>query len=136
MDNKKLDAIFHTLIDDIKGSYGHWQFTLGDTQIICLTDELHNRMRFMAPIIETSKMTDTQMTASLEANFHTALDIKYAISDDVLWAVFMHPLRELTEGQVEDAIQQVYAGAQNFGTSYSSSNLYFPTKEDRKNRMN
>lgn len=136
MDNKKLDAIFHALIEDIKGSHGHWQFILDETQIICLTDELHNRMRFMAPIIEVSKMTDAEMTACLQANFHTALDVKYAISDDVLWVVFMHPLRELTKDQVEDAIQQVYAGAQNFGTSYSSSNLYFPTKDDRKNRMN
>ncbi len=136
MNNKKLDTIFRTLIEDITGGNGHWQFVIGDTQIICLTDELHNRMRFIAPIIETKKMTASEMTACLEANFHTALDIKYAISDDVLWSVFMHPLKELTENQVEDAIQQVYAGAQNFGTSYSSSNLYFPTKDDRKNRMN
>ena len=136
MNNKQLDAIFHSLIEHIKGSNGHWQFLLGDTQVICLTDELHNRMRFIAPIIETDKLTTEALTKCMEANFHTALDIKYAISDGVLWSVFMHPLKELTERQVEDAIQQVYAGAQNFGTTYSSSNLYFPTKEDRRNSMN
>ena len=136
MNNKQLDTIFHSLIEDIKGSNGHWQFIVGDTQVICLTDELHNRMRFMAPIIETDKLTPNEINKCLEANFHTALDIKYAISDDILWSVFMHPLKELTERQVEDAIQQVYAGAQNFGSSYSSSNLYFPTKQDRKNNLN
>ena len=93
-------------------------------------------MRFMAPIIETDKLTPNEINKCLEANFHTALDIKYAISDGILWSVFMHPLKELTERQVEDAIQQVYAGAQNFGSSYSSSNLYFPTKQDRKNNLN
>ncbi len=136
MNNKQLDTIFHTLIDNVKGNHGHWQFILGDTQLICLTDELHNRMRFMAPIIETDKLTPDEINRCLEANFHTALDIKYAISDGILWSVFMHPLKELTERQVEDAIQQVYAGAQNFGSSYSSSNLYFPTKQDRKNNLN
>lgn len=136
MNNKQLHVVFNNLIEDIKGSNGHWQFTLKDTQVICLTDELHNRMRIMAPIIETDKLTPTQITKCLEANFHTALDIKYAISDKILWTVFMHPLKELTDGQVEDAIQQVYAGTQNFGSSYSSSNLYFPTKDDRRNSMN
>jgi hypothetical protein len=136
MNNIQLDVIFNELIEDIKGNNGHWQFIVGDTQIICLTDELHNRMRIMTPIIGTDKLTPAQTTKCLEANFHTALDIKYAISDGVVWAVFMHPLKELTKQQVEDAIQQVYAGAQNFGTSYSSSNLYFPTKDDRRNSMN
>jgi len=136
MNNKQLDSIFHSLIENIQGGNGHWQFILGDTQVICLTDELHNRMRFIAPIIETDKLTPSEMKTCLEANFHTALDIKYAISDGVLWSVFMHPLKELTKQQVEDAIQQVYAGVQNFGSSYSSSNLYFPTKDDRRNRMN
>ena len=63
---------------------------------------------------------------SLEANFHSALDVKYAISDDVMWSIFVHPLRELTENQLINALSQVYQAAETFGTSFSSTGLIFP----------
>ncbi len=57
------------------------------------------------------------------------LDAKYAISDEILWAVFIHPLKELSDKQISSAIKQVYSSAITFGTSYSSGNLVFPSKE-------
>ena len=136
MNNKKLHKIFTSFFTNISGGNGHWEFTIDDVQIICLTDELHNRMRFIAPILEEKDMQEGDYKKCMEANFHTALDIKYALSDGVLWAAYLHPLKELTKWQVTDAINQVYAAATTYGTSYSSGNLYFPTQEDRKNRMN
>jgi len=136
MNNKKLEKILKAFIGHIDGSPGHWNFTIDEVRIICLTDELHNRMRFIAPIEEVKNMNEDNLLKCLEANFHTALDIKYAISDDVLWAAFLHPLKELTSFQVKDALQQIYAAVATYGASYSSSNLYFPTQQDRKNRMN
>jgi len=136
MNNKKLEKILKTFIGHIDGSSGHWNFIIDEVRIICLTDELHNRMRFIAPIEEVKNMNEDDLLKCLEANFHTALDIKYAISDDVLWAAFLHPLKELTSFKVKDALQQIYAAVATYGASYSSSNLYFPTQQDRKNRMN
>ena len=83
-------------------------------------------MRIISPITETSKITAEQIFKCMEANFHTALDIKYAISNDILWSAFIHPLKELSQKQVIDAISQVYSSVKTFGTSYSSSNLIFP----------
>ena len=60
------------------------------------------------------------------ANFHSVLDVKYALSDEIIWSVFTHPLKELSEHQVEDAIKQVYAAALTFGGSYSSTDMVFP----------
>ena len=59
------------------------------------------------------------------ANFDRALDAKYAISRGYLWAVFVHPLRELSEPQLCDAVHQVATLAENYGGTYSSSDLVF-----------
>ena len=70
------------------------------------------------------------------ANFHSVLDVKYALSDEIIWSVYAHPLKELSELQVVDAIQQVYAAAITFGGSYSSTNMVFPgnTKKVEKSK--
>ena len=107
MNNQSLDKIIHSVADKgkIEGQLGAWQFEFNERLLICLTDETHNRMRIISPIIEEKELTETQMKHSLIANFHTALDIKYAISDGVLWSCYIHPLKELSTGQVKDAIK-------------------------------
>jgi len=135
MNNEALGSMFDDLGVPVEGNAGHWQISLEHARIICLTDETHNRMRFIAPIRETADMVAAEMTRCLEANFYTALDIKYSIADGVLWSAFMHPLAELTESQARDALEQVYHGVLTYGSSYNSSNLSFPTSQDRKGKM-
>ena len=136
MNNKKLETILAEISDHLSGNTGHWQFNIRTLKMYCLTDEFHNRMRIIAPIIEIEKVSEAQLKRCMEANFHSALDVKYAISNGALWAAFIHPLKELTANQVVDAVQQVYSAVGTFGTTYSSSNLYFPTDEDRRGQMN
>jgi hypothetical protein len=83
-------------------------------------------MRIISPITELTNLPQEELLNALTANFHTALDVKYAISDGALWSVYIHPLKELTEPQLESAILQVYNAAETFGTLYSSTNLSFP----------
>ena len=89
-------------------------------------------MRIISPIIESSKLDEDLKTDVLIANFHTALDVKYAISDNVLWSVFIHPLKELTDNQVIDAIKQVYRANLTFGSTNSSTDLIFPSKKRKR----
>ena len=132
MDNEKLHAIFYTISDQIEGENGNWRFSIDSLGFMCLTDELHNRMRIMSPVLSTSDMSEEEIKKCLEANFHTALDARYAISDDILWAAYIHPLKELTKEQVISGITQVYSCVKTFGTYYSSGILSFPTSEERK----
>ena len=132
MDNATLDEIFTTMSDTIQGEPGRWQFTIKDVLFVCITDTNHNRMRIISPITESNNLDEDEKTLLLLANFHTALDVKYAISDDVLWSVFIHPLKELTYAQVEDAVSQVYYANITFGSSYSSTDLVFPGKTKKQ----
>ena len=136
MTNEELDAILRNLSKVIRGNYGNWEFEIDRTRFICLTDTNYNRMRIISPIIEVSKVDSVQILKCMEANFHTALDARYAISDGILWAAFIHPLKELTTEQVKSAITQVYSCARTFGTHYSGGTLIFPTDEERKSKNN
>ncbi len=107
MNNADLEKIIYVVSDTIQGTTGNWQFVIEDKLFICVTDENHNRMRIISPIIEEFKLSNSDRQKLLEANFHTALDARYAIANDYLWAVFIHPLKELSKEQVMDAINQV-----------------------------
>lgn len=136
MNNTILEEIFTSLSDTLQGESGRWQFVIKDVMFICVTDINHNRMRIISPITKTKNLDEEKKTLMLLANFHTVLDVKYAISEDILWSVFLHPFRELTTTQVEDAVKQVYYANLTFGSSYTSTDLVFPgkIKEEEKEK--
>lgn len=128
MNNEKLETLYTTVSDSIKGQLGSWEFYIKQVPIISITDENHNRMRIISPIADSNSLSEDMLKAMLVANFHTALDVKYAVSDGILWSVFIHPLKELSERQVKDAVSQVYYANINFGTTFASTSLTFPSK--------
>jgi hypothetical protein len=132
MTPSKLGTILEKISDSIVSQKTQWRFIIKNVPFITIADSTHNRMRIMSPIVESDKLSEELKTASLMANFHTALDVKYAISDNALWSVFIHPLKELTEDQVLDAVSQVYYAKVNFGTTFSSTSLVFPGKKPEK----
>jgi len=129
MTNIVLGTIFKNTAKLIHDQLGNWEFEIDTTRFICLTDEYHNRMRIISPITESANVTQDQMLKCMEANFHTALDVKYAISNGILWAAFIHPLKELTQKQVIDAVGQVFSASKTFGSTYTSGNLFFPKSD-------
>ncbi|MEL6986603.1 MAG: hypothetical protein AAGK97_02145 [Bacteroidota bacterium] len=138
MNNKGIQKVLESQVDSIDGGNGFWQYLYKDRLMLLLTDESNNRMRIVTPIMEMKELTPELMMASLAANFHTALDVKYAISEEVVWSVFIHPLKELSEPQLIDALSQVYNAAETFGKTFSSTDLFFPAspgddaKEEQK----
>lgn len=125
MNNQKLEQLLTEQSDSIQGVPGRWQILVNEMPMIILTDETNDRMRIIAPIIESSKLDEGLLLDCLTANFHSALDVKYAVSDGLLWSAFVHPLSPLSEMELESAVKQVYAAAVTFGTTFSSTPLLF-----------
>ncbi|MCZ6595305.1 MAG: hypothetical protein O6943_10400 [Bacteroidetes bacterium] len=125
MDNTKLEALISQQVDSIIGTPGRWQVTYRELPMMIITDETNDRMRIIAPIVDVDKLDKEVLLDCLVANYHTALDVKYAVSNDIMWSVFIHPLSSLTEGELKSAIEQVYLAAINFGGSYTSTQLLF-----------
>jgi len=132
MNNDQLEEILIQLSDSIVGQHGSWQMIIGETYLMCITDQANNRMRIISPIAEMNDITDEQVGEAMEANFHSALDVRYAISDGIMWAAFIHPLRELSSEQAVDAVGQVYSAAVTFGDSYASTFLTFPKRSEEE----
>ncbi|MEM6293203.1 MAG: hypothetical protein AAGA54_18155 [Myxococcota bacterium] len=125
MDLEALEAVLRDRANDVDGEDGAWEFEIHGVHMACFTDTRFDRMRLVAPILEAAHMTDEQRAAVLEANFHTALDARYATSDGVLYSAFIHPLSPLSPEEFDSALRQVAGLVETFGTSYTSGALVF-----------
>ena len=132
MNNENLEKILYVIADTIQVQNGGWEFTVKGLPMLCITDQSHNRMRIISPVREVKDVSEEQLKEAMAANFHSALDVKYAISNDILWVAFIHPLKELSKDQVISAISQVYNANLTFGTTYSSTDLVFPGPKDKE----
>jgi len=125
MSNKKIEKILKKESNDISGESGSWQVVYGDFLLFILTDEDNNRIRVFTPVIEEKDMQRNDMHHMLQANFHSALDAKYCTFEGFVISVYNHPLKELSEIQLLDAMKQVVMLADTYGTTFTSTNLTF-----------
>lgn len=125
MNLKRLERILRTHCENLEGRSGLWHADFAARGVIIISDVEANRMRIFTPIELESNMENEQLRRLLMANFHTALDAKYGLYEGYVISVYMHPLREMSEAQVVDALQQVVNLADNFGTTYSSTDIIF-----------
>lgn len=119
---KSLQKIGH----DVKVEGNSFQLQIKERPIYMIYDVNADRIRIVSPIASVKDLTTEQITKAMNANFHTVLDARYAISNEVLWSVFVHPLSELSEKFLISATNQVYMASLTFGTQYSSGELVFP----------
>ncbi|MEM9822183.1 MAG: hypothetical protein AAF985_13965 [Bacteroidota bacterium] len=137
MNNAIMEKILKSETSQLEGVLGNWQVIYRERLLFILTDETNNRMRIFSPFAEEKDLELVAYQNMLTANFHSALDAKYCVYEGFLVSVYTHPLRELTRNQFIDAMQQVANLADNYGTSYSSTELIFnsrsePSEEEKK----
>ena len=97
-----------------------WQFVVDELDALLVYDTGADRMRVIIPIVETAAIPPEQITRLMQANFDSALDARYAIAQDMLWGVFIHPLSSLTDEDFVLGVGQTVNIAKTFGTSYTS----------------
>lgn len=102
--------------DAISVSDNTVEFTYQDVPIVLVYDESANRMRLMTPVIEAEALDENTMSLALQASFASLRDARYAIADGVMWALFLHPLEDLSEALLIDAINQVAAARGGFSS--------------------
>ena len=123
--NYQVETYLDELAPNYEGGDGQWTFELYDVDMLLLTDEAHDRVRLISPVADASVLEPGQLRTLMEANFDRALDAKYAIWRDAVWATFVHPLSELTKSELRNAIRQVANLRRNYGGSYSSTELLY-----------
>lgn len=101
------------------------QFRVEDRQLILVGDENAGRMRIMTPVAPAEALDPAILHRLLQANFDAVLDSRYAIANDTVWSVFIHPLPPMDEAQFANAVGQVYIAAATFGSTYTSGALLY-----------
>ncbi len=126
MTQDQLHATLEEIATDFDVQGNVVQFTFRDVPLICISDPGADRMRIFTPIVAEDQLTDEQRQAVLAANFHTALDARYAVSNGTLFGLFLHPLSSLNEEFIQLAAYQVANLKLTFGSEYSGGTLVFP----------
>ena len=102
-----------------------WLFMAGDVQVMIQTQESANRIRIVAFIGEAGDLDSDDLRELLEANYHSALDARYAIAEGHLVAAFLHPFEELCSEQFVLGLYQVISCAETYGGANSGGTLFF-----------
>ena len=131
MTQAKLEEIVKKLADEANGINGRVEFTYNGMEMLLMSDKAANRMRIITPIASYSELSAEHIDNIMHSNFHSALDARYAVSKDILFSAYIHPLSPLTEEQILSAINQVFSLAATFGTAYTSSNLIYNPSEKK-----
>lgn len=122
---ERLDEIVRALDPEAQSNGGMWQLTINNLQILIITDPVNDRMRALAPVRDTNDISASELTRMMQANFDTALDARYAIARDTVWATFIHPLSPLEKDQLISGLGQVVNLTQSYGSLYSGGALSF-----------
>ncbi|MEO0452948.1 MAG: hypothetical protein AAFY98_02265 [Verrucomicrobiota bacterium] len=125
MNNEKLGEVLAATVLELEGGEGRWTMNIDGVNVICLTDETNNRMRFISPIKGLAELDPDALYLCMAANFHSALDARYCIHENVLWSAFIHPLSDLSEESIQNGLAQTVQLVKTYGTTYSSGPLQF-----------
>lgn len=123
--------VLHTLVKNslnteiLEEQEGYLAFAYLGVKMALLSDLTHDRMRIISPITKYSTLAPSIKDNLMHSNFHLALDARYAVSEDVLYACFIHPLSTLVEEDFNSALKQVANLSSSFGKTYSSGQLEF-----------
>ena len=131
---ERLETILQDETSDLQGENGQWQLTMEEQSLVVLADATNNRMRIVTPIAPANALSAQQVEAMLVANFHSALDARYAVTNGTVVSIFVHPLASLQEADLRSGLRQVTSLAITFGTRYSSGELGFGPNGESQER--
>lgn len=124
MTNDEIDEILRAETEALERQGPVWMFEYNGVVMVVVSDEPSDRMRIVAPIVPVEELPDPRLLFVLmEANFHTALDARYATSDGVVYSTFIHPLSSLTGEDFKSALSQVSNLVLTFGTTFSGKQI-------------
>jgi len=121
MTTDQIDKLLRARFAEVETVEDQWKLQIGGFEVVVIADGESDRLRVMVPVAAVDRPDSETFRVLLEANFLTTLDARYAIFNNILWAVFLAPLGAVHEHMVDAAITQVVELARTTGSSYSSS---------------
>ena len=123
MNNQKLIKHLDKECDSISGEDGKWQLFYRGIVILAVTDEVNDRIKLLSPITYIKDIEPSVISDCMKANFENLKDVKYAISNEIIWSIYNHDYKTLSTEQLDEAILQIYYSTGTFGGNYSSTSI-------------
>ncbi len=130
MTQGEMELAFAEVVEKIDGPTGMIRGQVEGVNVVLVSDPANDRMRLVVGIARADQLDRRTLEILLRANFHTALDARYAISDGVVYGTYLHPLSTLTRADLRSAVHQVVSLQQTFGSTFSSGALQFGVQTD------
>lgn len=125
MTEQRLQSLVRQLDEQARAQGPQLNFSIRGRDMLMVMDSRADRMRVLTPVVSLSDLNGEQLMRSLQANFDSALDARYAVANGMVWSIFIHPLSPLRDDQFISALAQTYTAAETFGTTYTSGALVF-----------
>lgn len=132
MTPERMEIIFSEQVDAIEGPPGAIRTQVDGINVYLVSDPANDRMRIIARIARLEQVGARVMPILLQANFHTTLDARYAVSDGVIYSIYLHPIASLTRDEIVSALAQVVSLVKTFGSTFSSGVLQFGVPEQER----
>lgn len=120
-----LEAVLAQIASEVDVNQNQVLFKLEDQSLLLVTDTEADRMRIILPVAKVEDISAEDMAKMMIANFHTALDGRYAIGNGIVYAAFIHPLSSLQTDDFKSAVMQVASLGKTFGSTYNSGTSLF-----------
>ena len=115
MTPEKLTTLIQKFDEDATATGNSVTFSLNERELYLVYDKEADRMRIITPIAQSGIASEEVLVRMLQANYDAVLDARYALANDIIWAVFIHPLGSLTQDDVLSGIAQTVTAAETFG---------------------
>jgi len=125
MSGDALSTLIQKFDEDAKVNDNSVEFSLNERDLFLVYDTKADRMRIITPIAQAALANENILIRMLQANYDSVLDVRYAQANNVIWAVFIHPLSSLTQEDFLSGIAQAVTAAETFGSSYTSGAMVF-----------
>ncbi|PWE33407.1 hypothetical protein DDZ14_06070 [Maritimibacter sp. 55A14] len=129
---ERMGRILHALDPELQSAPNAFQLTIREVTVIVVFDEAADRMRAIAPVRPAEGLEEAELIRMMQANFDSALDARYAIAQEALWAAFIHPLSPLERDEMISGIGQVVNLVLSYGTLYSGGGLVYGGGDSQK----
>lgn len=119
-----MELLFAEQVEAIMGPPGAIQTRIDGINVYLISDPENDRMRLVTPISMVEAVDPRVNEILLRANFYSTLDARYAVSDGVIYATFLHPMSSLSPELLSSALAQVLSLTKTFGSSFSGGELH------------
>ncbi|MEL6535268.1 MAG: hypothetical protein AAFQ98_07655 [Bacteroidota bacterium] len=129
MTPERMLKIIEALVPELQQQGNAAFFEYEEIPMMLVYDPNADRMRIVSPIAELNQLEEGMLEKAMAANFHQALDARYATSEGIVWSAFIHPLSDLSSELLRSGIHQVAVAHLTFGGQYTSGALVFGEEE-------